>query len=164
MITNKKPLLTRMSQLSWCLTLALLLVGEHTTIFIRASTMSSSGDIVTRMRGSDQQGTNNMPRLDRVAERKTSMEKEAFQPTDLTNKLIRQHPQQQRMVAGNTTSTLGSATEIYNTTVNTFTDTIETPPSQWQQKNWIVVSVTLAILICLFGCVWKMLPCTPRIC
>eukprot|EP00590_Aulacoseira_subarctica_P012236 CAMPEP_0172416950 /NCGR_PEP_ID=MMETSP1064-20121228/3466_1 /TAXON_ID=202472 /ORGANISM="Aulacoseira subarctica , Strain CCAP 1002/5" /LENGTH=98 /DNA_ID=CAMNT_0013154959 /DNA_START=167 /DNA_END=460 /DNA_ORIENTATION=+ len=98
--------------------------------------MSSSGNIVTRIRGSDQQQTSNMPRLDRAAERENSKEKEAFQPIDLTKELIRQHPQQQRMVAGNTTSTLGSATEIYNTTVSTFTDTIGTPPSQWQQKNW----------------------------
>jgi len=58
---------------------------------------------------------------------------------------------------------LNNATHIYNSTKQTFTDTATTPPSQWQKHQWVFVSIILAISLCLIGCVWKSIPCTPRI-
>lgn len=70
----------------------------------------------------------------------------------------------------NVTGTLNSAqqlynnaTSIYNKTKSTIDDTVSTPPSQWSKSQWIIVGIALAVLLCCFGCIWRCIPCAPRI-
>jgi len=55
---------------------------------------------------------------------------------------------------------------VYNITTNTVgdvQDTINTAPAAWNKHQWIVVLCMLAPAICLFGCVYRCIPCAPRI-
>jgi hypothetical protein len=56
-----------------------------------------------------------------------------------------------------------NATSIYNKSKSTINDTAGTPPNQWTKNQWIFVGIALAVLLCCFGCIWKCIPCTPRI-
>jgi cobalamin biosynthesis Mg chelatase CobN len=70
----------------------------------------------------------------------------------------------------NVTGTLNSAhqlynnaTSIYNKTKSTIDGTVSTPPSQWTKNQWIYVGIALAVVLCCFGCIWRCIPCAPRI-
>ncbi len=75
-----------------------------------------------------------------------------------------------QVLYNNVTGTLNSAqqlynnaTSIYNKTKSTIDGTVGTPPSQWTKSQWIFVGIALAVLLCCFGCIWRCIPCAPRI-
>lgn len=81
--------------------------------------------------------------------------------------------QQRRRVANatdifNTTTTGGAVTDtltnLTGAVKGTYNEVTGTPPNQWSQRVWIIVVIVLAVSLCLIGCLWKMLPCCPRIC
>jgi len=42
-------------------------------------------------------------------------------------------------------------------------DTMNTAPADWTKSNAFIALIVIAILVCLFGCVYRCIPCAPRI-
>jgi hypothetical protein len=102
---------------------------------------------------------------ERVIETLHSQERRRAANNTLTNTL-----NNAQGLYNNVTGTLNSAqqlynnaTNIYNKTKSTIDGTVSTPPSQWTRSQWIYVGIALAVLLCCFGCIWRCIPCAPRI-
>ena len=56
--------------------------------------------------------------------------------------------------------------DIYNKTSNTIgdvKDTIHTAPVSWTRNQWYIILIMVGSALVLFGCIYRCIPCAPRI-
>jgi len=56
--------------------------------------------------------------------------------------------------------------DIYNKTSNVVgdvKDTLHTAPVSWTRSQWYIILIIVASALIAFGCIWRCIPCTPRI-
>merc|ERR1711862_818093 len=55
---------------------------------------------------------------------------------------------------------------IYNKTSETVGDvkeTLDTAPTSWTKSQWTIIGILIAVGLVAFGCIYRCIPCTPRI-
>merc|ERR1712157_447258 len=55
---------------------------------------------------------------------------------------------------------------IYNKTSETVGDvkeTLNTAPTSWTKSQWTIIGILIAVGLVAFGCIYRCIPCTPRI-
>jgi hypothetical protein len=48
-------------------------------------------------------------------------------------------------------------------TYNDVNETFTTAPADWTKNNGIIAAIVIAVIVVLFGCVYRCIPCAPRI-
>merc|ERR1711862_29821 len=69
-------------------------------------------------------------------------------------------------VVGKANDIYEKTSNIYNKTSETVGDvkeTLDTAPTSWTKSQWTIIGILIAVGLVAFGCIYRCIPCTPRI-